>query len=103
MVKAPATWLNSSHFLVPEELVRKGDEPNVTFAFVVDEGIYGRGAAELIAIDVKAGVCLVLEPTNLQVCVGNASRLEFKLVALGRSSHGTSRENSNAINLLLKV
>ena len=89
--------------LALEELVRRGKEPDVTFAFVVDEEMYGRGAAELMARGIRAEICVITEPTDLKVCVGNASCFEFKLTAYGQSSHGASRENHNAVHLLTKA
>jgi len=89
--------------LALEELVKQNKEPNVTFAFVVDEEMYGRGASELLTRGARAEVCIITEPTNLKVCIGNASCFEFNLTAYGQSSHGASRENHNAIHLLTKA
>jgi len=89
--------------LVLEELVRRGEERDVVFAFVVDEEMYGRGAAELIASGTRAEICVITEPTNMQICIGNASCLQFKLKAYGQSSHGAARIDTNAIRILVRA
>lgn len=87
----------TSMLLVLEELSRARYEPDVTFAFVVDEEMYGRGASELLIRGVDAKDCIILEPTSRDICVGNAGCIEFNLIFHGKSGHGAYREAENTI------
>ncbi|MCF8885151.1 MAG: ArgE/DapE family deacylase [Nitrososphaerota archaeon] len=87
----------TSMLLTLEELSEKNIEPDVVFAFVVDEEMYGRGASELMIRNVKTKTCIILEPTSMDICIGNAGCIEFKLRVYGRSGHGASRNKDNAI------
>jgi acetylornithine deacetylase/succinyl-diaminopimelate desuccinylase family protein len=87
----------TSMLLVLEELSRAKYEPDVTFAFVVDEEMYGRGAADLLIRGVDAKDCIILEPTSMDICVGNAGCVEFNLIFHGRSGHGACREAENTV------
>lgn len=87
----------TSMLLVLEELARLRNEPDVTFAFVVDEEMYGRGAAELLVRGVRPRDCIILEPTSMDICIGNAGCIEFNILLHGKSGHGACRETENAI------
>ncbi|MCS7125795.1 MAG: ArgE/DapE family deacylase [Aigarchaeota archaeon] len=93
----------TSMILTLEEIAKKNIEPDVVFAFVVDEEMYGRGAAELMIRGVKTEVCIIPEPTSMNVCVGNAGCIEFKLRVYGKSGHGASGSKDNAILNLYKI
>ncbi len=87
----------TSALLVLEELSRSKYEPDITFAFVVDEEMYGRGAVELLIRGIHPRDCIILEPTSMDICLGNAGCIEFNLVFHGKSSHGACREVENTI------
>lgn len=87
----------TSMLLVLEELSRIKNEPDVTFAFLVDEEMYGRGAAELLIRGVRPKDCIILEPTSMDICIGNAGCIEFNISFYGKSGHGACREIENTI------
>ncbi|MEM1583868.1 MAG: ArgE/DapE family deacylase [Nitrososphaerota archaeon] len=87
----------TSMLLVLEELSRAKNEPNVTFAFVVDEEMYGRGAAELLIRGIKPKDSIILEPTSMDICVGNAGCIEFNILFHDKSGHGACRDAKNTI------
>ncbi|MEM0348678.1 MAG: M20/M25/M40 family metallo-hydrolase [Candidatus Caldarchaeum sp.] len=91
-----------SLLLLLEGLLQMEPEPNVSFAFVVDEEMYGRGAAELMRRGTRAKICIITEPTSNLICVGNASCMEFRLTASGKSGHGASRADGNAVKSLMR-
>ncbi|MCS7138234.1 MAG: M20/M25/M40 family metallo-hydrolase, partial [Candidatus Caldarchaeum sp.] len=83
--------------LLLEKIASQKTEPDVSFAFVVDEEMHGRGAAELVLRGIKSEVCIITEPTQNSVCVGNAGCAEFRLTFHGQSGHGGSRAGGNSI------
>jgi acetylornithine deacetylase/succinyl-diaminopimelate desuccinylase-like protein len=83
-----------------EECLINNLEPDVTFAFVVDEEMHGRGAMELIASGISAKECIILEPTALDVCIGGAGCIEFTVKVYGRSGHGAAAIKQNIIQKL---
>ncbi|MEM0440618.1 MAG: M20/M25/M40 family metallo-hydrolase [Candidatus Caldarchaeum sp.] len=87
----------TSLLLLLEELRKHEQTPDMTFAFVVDEELYGRGAMELMRSGAKADICIITEPTNNKICIGNASCIEFRLRLHGQSGHGAARGGQNAI------
>ncbi|MEM2114942.1 MAG: M20/M25/M40 family metallo-hydrolase [Candidatus Caldarchaeum sp.] len=91
-----------SLLLLLESLRQMEPEPNASFAFVVDEEMYGRGAAELMRRGMRAEICVITEPTSNVICVGNASCMEFRLTASGKSGHGASRADGNAVKSLMR-
>ncbi|MEN2974553.1 MAG: ArgE/DapE family deacylase [Candidatus Caldarchaeales archaeon] len=93
----------TSMLLTLEELAEKDIEPDVVFAFVVDEEMYGRGASELMIKEIKTEACIILEPTSMNICIGNAGCIEFKLRVQGRSGHGASIHKENSILKLYKL
>lgn len=83
------------------ELFEKGDLgtkdlPPVTFAFTVDEEQEGRGSEELARLGGSAAV--VIEPTDLKVCIAQSGSVTVHLRVYGRSAHGGEYEcGENAV------
>jgi len=85
-----------------EKCVKEEREPDVTFAFLVDEELHGRGAMELLARGVDAKECIILEPTSLDVCSGAAGCIEFTLRIFGQSGHGAAAFRQGLIQTLFQ-
>ncbi|MGB9887447.1 MAG: M20 family metallopeptidase [Moorellales bacterium] len=75
----------------------------VTVAFTVDEENAGLGS-EVLAQALKPRAALVMEPTELAVCVAQAGSLVVRLAARGLAVHGSEFEQGqNACSKLLNA
>ncbi len=79
------------------------DRLPVTFAFLVDEEDQGRGS-ETLAHEKLPPWGVVLEPTELKICICQAGSLEVEFTTLGKMAHGSEVEaGENAIEKALRL
>lgn len=75
----------------------------VTFAFLVDEEDQGRGS-EVLAKGELPPWGIVLEPTELKICICEAGSLEIEFTTRGKMAHGSEVEKGeNAIEKALTL
>lgn len=82
--------------------LRESEEP-AEVALVVDEERLGRGS---VALEIPQGCqgAVVLEPTNLEICLSQAGSIEVEIETWGKAAHGsTPWEGENAIDKALCI
>lgn len=67
-------------------------------ALTVDEEGEGKGSEVL---DVEAAEAIVLEPTDLAICISEAGSLEYEIVVKGKATHSATPERGE--NAILKA
>lgn len=73
--------------------LKVGEMPPVTLAFTVDEEREGRGSEELAKLGGHAAV--VIEPTDLKLCIAQAGSVIMKVQVHGRPTHGSTYESGD--------
>lgn len=70
----------------------------ISMAFLPDEEAYSAGARALIKSGVKAGFCLMPEPSYKKIYIGAPGKLLFQARSHGKAAHGARpREGVNAV------
>ena len=82
-------------------------ENRITIAFFVDEEEQGLGSERFCEI-YKPKYALVLEPTDLNICIAEAGSYEVEIIVKGRAAHGSEVEKGEnaivkAFNLIKEI
>jgi len=83
------------------------EEKGITIAFFVDEEEQGLGSEKFCEV-YKPEYALVLEPTDLNICIAEAGSYEVEIIVKGRAAHGSEVEKGEnaiikAFNLIKEV
>ena len=83
----------------------QGELPvHVRLALVVDEEHRHRGVDRLVDAGLQAGIAIVGEPTDLQLCTALKGSIRFKIVTHGVAAHtSVPHRGTNAVYLMARV
>ncbi|QIG47049.1 acetylornithine deacetylase [Nordella sp. HKS 07] len=89
-------------------LHREASETPVHLAFSYDEEVGCRGAPDLVAevagLPVKPAVCIVGEPTSLQIATAHKGKVAYRITVTGRTGHSAlPHRAANAVTAAARI